>query len=67
MHISFAADEDIGIFVVEVGEEVEGKDYAAIGAIFKGNDATVGGSGLDCGEDIFDCYEGIERCWRCCC
>jgi hypothetical protein len=55
MHISFAADEDIGIFVVEVGEEVEGKDYATIAAVFKGYDAPVCGPRLDGREDVFDC------------
>ena len=55
MHISFAANEDIRIFVVEVGEEVEGKDYATIAAVFKGYDAPVCSPGLDGREDVFDC------------
>jgi hypothetical protein len=29
-HISFAANEDIGIPIVQVGEEIQSKDYAAV-------------------------------------
>jgi hypothetical protein len=29
-YVGFAADEDVWVFVVEVGEEVESEDYAAV-------------------------------------
>ena len=39
VEVGFAADVDVGIMEFAVGEEVEGLDNRAIGAVFEGNDA----------------------------
>lgn len=40
--VALAADDDVWVLGVLVGEEVEGEDYGAVGRVFKGDDA-VGG------------------------
>jgi hypothetical protein len=50
---ALAADEDVWVFSLEVGEEVQGEDYGAVGRILEGDHAAVCGAVLDCGEDIF--------------
>jgi len=51
-YVGFPTNEDVGMLALQVGEEVEGNDDAAIGAIFKGNDAAVCEPRLHCGEDV---------------
>ena len=59
--VAFPADENVGVFVVQVGEEVEGEDHGAVGGVFERDNAAVCGAGLDGGEDIFDCDLRGER------
>jgi hypothetical protein len=42
-YVDFAADDDVWVCCLAVCEEVEGEDYRAIRAVFKGDDA--GGCG----------------------
>jgi len=59
--VGLGADEDVGVSVLRVAEEVEGGDDGAVAAVFKGDDAAVGGAGLDGGEDVGDGDLGGER------
>lgn len=59
--VSFTADEDVGVFVLRVADEVEGEDDGAVAAVFKGHDAAVCGAVLDGGEDVGDGDLGGER------
>ena len=64
-YVRFVANEDISVFSLEVREEIEGEEDGAVGAVFKGNDASVCCAGLYGREDVLDCDEGSEGCcWR---
>lgn len=65
-HVCFAADENVAVLVVQVGEEIECEDYGAVGAVFKGHNATVCATILYRGEDILDGGLGCESVcvWR---
>lgn len=52
--VGFACYEDGGVFGVQVCEEIEREDYAAVGTVFKGDDASVCAIGFHGGEDVFD-------------
>ncbi len=60
-NIAFPADKDISILALQVSEEIQGKDYGAIAAVFKGDDAAEGGPVLYSDEDVFDCCCGLEQ------
>lgn len=53
-HVGFAADENVAVFVVQVGEEVECEDDGAVGAVLEGHHATLCAAILYCGKDILD-------------
>lgn len=57
-YVCFVADEDIRVFPFEIGEEIQSEEDGAVGAVFKGYDASVGCAGLYGGEDVLDCGEG---------
>lgn len=59
-HVGLAADEDVRVAVLEVGEEVEREDDGAVGRVLDGHDAIVGGAGLDGREDVFDVDDRLE-------
>jgi hypothetical protein len=52
--ITFATDQNIRMRAVNVADEIESKDYGAVAAVFKGDDAAVRGAVLDGGEDVCD-------------
>ena len=58
--VGFANDDDVGVLVGGVGEEVEGEDDGAVGGVFEGDDAEVGLGRLDGGEDGRDAVLGDE-------
>lgn len=58
--IGLAADDDVRVLVLQVGEEVEGEDYRAVGRVLEGNDAAVGSARLNRGEDVVDGDDGGE-------
>ncbi len=60
-NIAFATDKDISVLALQVSEEIESKDYGAIAAVFKGDDAAEGRSVLYSDEDVFDCCCGLEQ------
>lgn len=59
--IRLSANNDIRVFRLHVGKQVERKHDAAIGAVFKRYDAAECGAGLDRRKDVFDGHERGER------
>ena len=52
VQVGFAADVDVRVVQFAVGEEVEGLDDGAVGAVFEGDDAVGCCVGLHGGEDV---------------
>ena len=53
--IDFAADDDVRISALFIGEEVECENHGAIGAVFEWHNAEVDTAVLYRSEDVFDC------------
>lgn len=53
-HVSFAADQDVGMCPVDVANEVECEEYRPVGGVFPWDDAEGSGAGLHGGEDVGD-------------
>lgn len=72
VHICLAADEDVAVLAVQVGEQVEGEDYRAICAVLERHNATVCAAILYRSKDVLDrslwcegmCVrgEGVKSC-----
>ena len=52
--IGLGADDDVGVLLLQIGEEIEGEDYGAVGAVFERDHAVLSVSGLYGAEDVFD-------------
>jgi hypothetical protein len=52
--VGFTTDDDIGVFTVEVADQIESKDDGAVAAVFEGYDATIRSAILYSGKDICD-------------
>jgi hypothetical protein len=62
--VRLAADLDVGVLLLRVGEEVEGENYGTVGGVLEGDDAAGCGARLDGGEDVFDGGDGREGVGR---
>jgi len=52
VQVDLAADGEVGVGAVAVGEAVQGERDGAVGGVLKGDDAVVGVAGLDDLEDV---------------
>lgn len=60
VEVGFAANFGVGEGGSAVAEEVEGYDDGAVGRVFEGDYAVGAGALFDGGEDVFDCDLGGE-------